>query len=230
MAKETKKTKIKDARPKKAGAAASSRREDEPKPKRAPEPEPEASEEEETASGVAEAAEDGDEGERLEAEADGALAARTDAELTEEEGDIPVAQLGLARYVTAAFLGAALLGAYVFGKTIHGAWELAANKAWFARQFPQLAAVPDDTKGILGTVVGGLVAFLLVFRLYRKPDVRTWADEVANEMREVKWPTRSDVQGSTIVVIAASAVAALYLLVLDRLWGFITNIVYGGGS
>ena len=33
-----------------------------------------------------------------------------------------------------------------------------------------------------------------------------------------------------MIVIAASTVATVYLALLDRLWAFITNIVYGDGS
>ena len=35
---------------------------------------------------------------------------------------------------------------------------------------------------------------------------------------------------STFIVIVASAAATLYLALLDRLWAFVTNIVYGDGS
>jgi preprotein translocase subunit SecE len=67
-------------------------------------------------------------------------------------------------------------------------------------------------------------------RTYRRPDVREWTDEVASELLKVKWPTKKDVTNSTIVVIAASAVATIYLALLDRLWSFVTGIVYGTGS
>jgi preprotein translocase subunit SecE len=46
----------------------------------------------------------------------------------------------------------------------------------------------------------------------------------------VKWPTKKEVYNSTVIVIAASAIATVYLALLDRLWGFITNLIYGDGS
>lgn len=79
-------------------------------------------------------------------------------------------------------------------------------------------------------VVGGIVALAFVYRTWRKPDVRTWADEVAAELQKVVWPSRKDVTNSTIIVIVASTVATIYLALLDRLWAFVTNIVYGDGS
>jgi len=57
--------------------------------------------------------------------------------------------------------------------------------------------------------------------------VRDWADEVAIELSRVTWPTREQVTNGTIVVIVASAVAAVYVALLDRFWGFVTTLVYG---
>ena len=71
---------------------------------------------------------------------------------------------------------------------------------------------------------------MLILRAYRRPDLRTWTDEVASELAKVKWPGRKDVQNYTVIVIAASTVATLYLALLDRFWAFVTNIVYGDGS
>jgi preprotein translocase subunit SecE len=70
----------------------------------------------------------------------------------------------------------------------------------------------------------------VILRAYRRPDLRTWTDEVASELAKVKWPSRKDVQNYTVIVIAASTVATLYLALLDRVWAFVTNIVYGDGS
>ena len=71
---------------------------------------------------------------------------------------------------------------------------------------------------------------VVVVRTYQKPEVRAWSGEVATELTKVKWPTKKEVSNSTIVVIAASAIATIYLMLLDRLWAFVTNLVYGDGS
>src|SRR5262249_10264393 len=119
---------------------------------------------------------------------------------------------------------------YILGRALQGIWSSLANRDWFNRALPALAAVSDDDKSTYATVVAGVLALVVTLRTYRRPDVRTWTDEVASELMKVKWPTKKEVSNSTIVVIAASALATLYLALLDRLWAFVTNIVYGTGS
>jgi preprotein translocase subunit SecE len=62
---------------------------------------------------------------------------------------------------------------------------------------------------------------------YRKPAIRGWADEVAAELGKVTWPNRETVVNGTLVVVIASAIATVYVAVLDRFWGFLTTLVYG---
>jgi preprotein translocase subunit SecE len=151
----------------------------------------------------------------------------------EEGGEAEVSlarQLGAGRYVMAGFFAAGILGAYVLGKALHAVWADVANRDWFNRAVPVLAAVQDEDKATYATVIAALIALVVTLRTYRRPDVREWTDEVASELLKVKWPTKKDVTNSTIVVIAASAVATVYLALLDRLWSFVTGIVYGTGS
>jgi preprotein translocase subunit SecE len=146
-----------------------------------------------------------------------------------EEGDA-AAQLGSDRYVLAGFFAAGMAVAYVLGRAIDGAWVSASNKDWFSQSAPRLAAVPDDDKSMYSVILGGIIALVVVYRTYKRPDVRAWADEVAAELAKCVWPTRKDVTSSTFVVIVASAIATVYMALLDRLWAFVTNIVYGDGS
>jgi preprotein translocase subunit SecE len=154
--------------------------------------------------------------------------AEGDGEDAEEEH--AAAQLGADRYVLAGFFAAAMLGAYVLGRAIQSAWISASNKDWFALRFAHLAAVTDDDKAMYGIILGGVVSLVVAYRTYKKPEVRAWSDDVAAELAKVVWPSRKEVTSSTFVVIVASAVATLYLALLDRLWAFVTNIVYGDGS
>jgi preprotein translocase subunit SecE len=157
-------------------------------------------------------------------------AKKDEAEGEEEDEEQAAAQLGIQRYVLAAFFAAGIAGAYVFGKALHGIWAWAANKDWLHNTLPSLASFTDEQKTNYATVLGALIAVILVIRTYRKPSVRAWADEVANELNKVKWPTRKEVSNSTVVVIAAGAVATIYLALLDRLWSFVTDLIYGTGS
>jgi preprotein translocase subunit SecE len=147
-----------------------------------------------------------------------------------EEEEVAATSLGSQRYVMAGFFAAAMIGAFVAGKIIHGLWATFSNKDWFSQTLPTLAAVNDDDKNTYAMVIGAVIALVVVVRQYRKPDVRAWTDEVAAELSKVKWPTRKDVSNSTVVVIAASTVATVYLALLDRLWSFVTNLVYGSGT
>jgi preprotein translocase subunit SecE len=167
-------------------------------------------------------------GDRPGADADNVAAGDTDE--ADAEGDVVAAQLGTERYVIAGFFASGMLLAYVLGKLIHGVWATASNKDWFSRTLPTLAAVGDDDKMTYGTIVGAIVALVVVLRTYRNPDVRTWSDDVASELAKVKWPTKKEVTNATFVVITATTVATVYLALLDRFWAFVTNIVYGDGS
>lgn len=162
-------------------------------------------------------------------ELDPSALATTEDEGDEEEEDGPAGQLGAQRYVTAGFFAAGLLGAFVIGKTIHGVWGNLAGRDWFATSLPALAAVEDGGRSSYGMLLGVLIAVVLVVRLYRRADVREWTDEIAGELAKVKWPNRKEVYNSTVVVIAASAIFTTYLALLDRLWAFVTNLVYGTG-
>lgn len=153
-----------------------------------------------------------------------------DAEGDDADDEGAAAQLGTDRYVLAGFFAAGMAVAYVLGRALQSAWVSAANKDWFSQSMPTLAAVPDDDKSMYSVILGGLIALFLVYRTYKRPDVRAWADEVAAELAKCVWPNRKEVTSSTFVVIVASTIATVYLALLDRLWAFVTNIVYGDGS
>ena len=79
-------------------------------------------------------------------------------------------------------------------------------------------------------MLGGLIAALIVGYYFRNADTRQWADEVADELSKVDWPTRKQIGNHTVVVIAASAVITAYLALLDRFWSFVTNLIYSAGT
>ena len=174
------------------------------------------------------AKDDGSDEEEQEAGAELDIGAEA-AELAAAE-ELAATQLGTERYVLAGFFALGMLCAYVLGKFIHGVWAYASNKDWLSQTLPRIAAVGDDEKSTYSFIIGGLAAVILVIRTYRRTEVRQWSDEVASELAKVKWPSKKEVTNATMVVIAASAVATIYLALLDRLWGFITNLVYGDGS
>ncbi|MBI4702320.1 MAG: preprotein translocase subunit SecE [Deltaproteobacteria bacterium] len=157
-----------------------------------------------------------------------------EAEGDKDDADEDVAtQLGETRYVVAGFFAAWLVGAYVAGMALTGVWAKVAAQDWFARALPAVAAVPHEgamvSRSSISFVLGGLIAGGVVLHYYFRPDIRTWTEEVAEQLGKVKWPTRKEVGSNTVVVLATSAVLTAYLTILDRLWGFLTNLVYTGG-
>ncbi len=151
----------------------------------------------------------------------------------DDEQDEEAAQLGATRYVIAGFFAAWLVSAYVLAQALKGVWSFLAIRDWFVRSVPTLAAVPHEgqlvSRSSVSLVLGGLIAGIVVLIYYRKPDVRTWADEVAEQLGKVNWPTRKEVSNHTVVVLAVGAVLTLYLSLLDRFWGFLTNLIYTSG-
>jgi len=138
----------------------------------------------------------------------------------------PPAQLGSTRYVHASFVAAAVFVGYVTAQLFALIWNSLA--AWpLALQYaPQLVRYDEEVRGDVGLVVGAVVGIFTVMRIYRKPKIRVWADEVAAELTKVSWPDRESVTNNTIIVIVASLVATLYVTVLDRFWGFATGLIY----
>lgn len=169
-------------------------------------------------------------GDSEEAEEEESQDGEQDEAAADDSEDAVARPLGADRYVMAGFFAAAILGGYILGKVVQTLWSDLASRDWFNQSLPSLAAVPEESRTTFAMVFGGIVALVVVLRTYRRPDVRTWTDEVASELMKVKWPTKKDVTNSTLVVIAASSFATLYLALLDRLWSFVTSIVYGTGS
>jgi preprotein translocase subunit SecE len=75
--------------------------------------------------------------------------------------------------------------------------------------------------------IGAVVGVLSVVFCLRNERIRQWADGVALELSKVTWPKKETVTNGTIVVICAGIFATVYVGLLDRLWGFVTMLVYG---
>jgi preprotein translocase subunit SecE len=135
-------------------------------------------------------------------------------------------QLGSARYVHAAFIAAAILVGYIASQLFTLIWNRLAEAPWALRLVPQLVRYDEDVRGDVGLVVGAIVGIITVIRLYGRPKIRVWADEVAAELSKVSWPDREAITNNTVIVIVASLTATLYVTVLDRFWAFSTGLIY----
>jgi preprotein translocase subunit SecE len=146
----------------------------------------------------------------------------------EEPGEVGVAVgLGAKRYVLAGFFAAAITIAYVVGRAITAGWNKLAESQWAIDKAAWLTRMTEDQRDTWGAIGGGAIGIAALVYIYRRPDIRQWVNESASEMAKVTWPTKKEVTNGTIVVVVASLVATFYLALLDRFWGFVTNLVYG---
>jgi preprotein translocase subunit SecE len=135
--------------------------------------------------------------------------------------------IGTDKWVFAAFFAASIGAAFLVGKILAAIWNRLADEAWVVRQAAFLLRYPEDERPLFTTIIGGLVGVAVMVYCLRKEGLRRWADDVALELSKVTWPKREMVTNGTIVVIAAGVFATVYIGLLDRLWGFVTMLVYG---
>lgn len=149
----------------------------------------------------------------------------------EQKGDLvpeeQPTQLGSARFVFAAFFAAGLLIAYLSGEILASAWGFLADWRWANHAMPWLLRVAEDERISYTMAIGAIVGLGSVIVSYRKPKVRDFADEVASELTKVTWPDKDMVTTGTITVIVGVVIATVYIGLLDQLWRFLTNLVYG---
>ncbi len=144
------------------------------------------------------------------------------------ELDVGLAEpLGAAKYVLAAFFGLGIGIAFLTGKLLASAWGALAEWPSAVRKVPQLLRYAEDERPTYTMLVGAVVGLVVVIVCLRREGVRRWADDVALELSKVTWPKKETVTNGTIVVIAAGLFATVYIGLLDRLWGFVTTLVYG---
>lgn len=137
------------------------------------------------------------------------------SEDADEGAGVPV-QLGYQRYVYAAYMAGAMLVAFLVAKIGHASWYR------LGQWKPELGEPKDEFVYPVAGVVGVLVAIYY----WRKADARQYADEVAEELSKVTWPSRKEVTNSTTVVVLTTVFATVFFALMDRFWGFITDKIY----
>jgi len=132
-----------------------------------------------------------------------------------DEAGVPV-QLGYQRYVYAAYMAGALLAAFLAAKIGHAAWYR------LGQWKPQFGEPQDELLFPAAAVIGVLISVYY----WRKPEARQYANEVAEELSKVTWPSRKEVTNSTTVVVLTTLFATVFFALMDRFWGFITDKIY----
>jgi preprotein translocase subunit SecE len=134
----------------------------------------------------------------------------------EEEAFAPT-QLGSQRFVYAAYFAGGIAIAFLLSKAMSFAWlRLATYK-------PQIGEPHDE----IVMPIAGLIGLFTAIYYYRDQKTRTLAEEVASELGKVTWPSREEVVNSTFVVLVTTLLATTFFALMDRFWGFVTNLVYG---
>lgn len=141
-----------------------------------------------------------------------------EGETEDEEDEHAANQLGSKRFVFAAYFAGAIGVAFVLSKAGEYAWHLLSQK-WV----PTLG----EPKGEVIMPVSALIGALVAVYYYRQARTRELAEEVASELSKVTWPKKDEVMNSTAVVIFTTAFSTVFFALMDRFWGFLTNLVYG---
>jgi preprotein translocase subunit SecE len=143
--------------------------------------------------------------------------AETRDEAAGDDEVIVPTQLGSQRFVFAAYFAGGIAIAFLLSKALGFAWlRLAVYK-------PTLGEPHDEVVMPVAAIVGALTAVYY----YRDQKTRTLAEEVASELGKVSWPSRDEVVNGTFVVIVTTLLATTFFALMDRFWGFVTNLVYG---
>jgi preprotein translocase subunit SecE len=159
------------------------------------------------------------------AEAERAVAARPLAEGESEEDRandaLAPTEMGFQRFVYASFFGIGIGVAFLATKVTHGLWT--SLGPWLAKNKIQLGDPRDEYVYPISAVIGLVVALTL----FRKPNSRRYAEEVASELGKVTWPGKREVGNSTFIVVATTVIATLFFAILDGFWRWATDRIYG---
>lgn len=132
-----------------------------------------------------------------------------------EAGASPM-QLGYMRFVYAAYMAGAMLVGFLVAKLGHLAWYR------LGQWKPEVGEPRDE----LLYVVSGLVGVMVALYYWRKPESRQYANEVAEELSKVTWPSRKEVTNSTTVVIFYTLFATVFFALMDQFWKYVTDKIY----
>jgi preprotein translocase subunit SecE len=138
----------------------------------------------------------------------------SEADLDDDAG-APM-QLGHVRYVYAAYMAGAMLVAFLVAKIGHLGWYR------LGQWKPELGEPTDEIVYVTAGIVGALVALYY----WRKPESRQYANEVAEELSKVTWPSRKEVTNSTTVVILTTLFATVFFALMDQFWRYVTDKIY----
>ena len=79
----------------------------------------------------------------------------------------------------------------------------------------------------MSTLIGGAIAIILVFALWRNVKIYESSLNVAREMKKVTWPNFEETKQATKVVIVTTIIVALILSGFDLVFKWLTDLILG---
>lgn len=125
-------------------------------------------------------------------------------------------QMGYKRYVYAAFMAGAMGVGFLTAKIGHVAWYR------LGQWKPDFGEPKDE----IVFPIAGLIGVLVALYYWRKPESRQYANEVAEELSKVTWPSRKEVTNSTAVVVFTTVFATVFFALMDQFWKYVTDKIY----
>lgn len=137
-------------------------------------------------------------------------------EASDAEPEAAPMQLGYMRFVYAAYMTGAMVVAFLVAKIGHVAWYR------LGQWKPELGEPRDE----ILYIAAGAVGIATAVYYWRKPESRQYANEVAEELSKVTWPSRKEVTSSTTVVVITTLFATVFFALMDQFWKYVTDKIY----
>ncbi len=121
------------------------------------------------------------------------------------------------RLVNLFFVVGALLAWMIFGKLFYTVFMTCGVRDFhiLGRSFT------------LSTCLGVVAALAAIFWAWQSK-YRVLAQEVADELVKVTWPTWAETRNNTKVTIVTAVILSLILLIFDQVFGNLTRLILGG--
>ncbi len=146
-----------------------------------------------------------------------AEAAGEEEEYEEEDDDAAAGQFGTTRFVYAAYFAGGIAVAFLVSKLLGALWL----------KLSQYKPVVGEPQQEVVMPLSALAGVAVAVYYWKRTRARQLAEEVADELSKVTWPSKQEVTNGTAVVLVTTAVATIFFALMDRFWGFVTNLVYG---
>ena len=109
-----------------------------------------------------------------------------------------------------------------YTRTLSFYWFAILATAMTAWMWLRLGALPQESQIYWqgGVALGMALVFLpLLWWVINKPRIADFMIATELEMRKVNWPSRREIIGSTVVVIAGTLIFAVLLFLIDLIFG-----------